>query len=141
LKQKIAVMGAVLALGAWQQLTPQTTRSVWEGIYSKAQAVKGAGLYAQECASCHGTSLTGGESAPPLAGGDFLSNWEGLTIGDLFERIRTTMPATRPGALNREINAAVLAYILEMNQYPSGAADLQQQTEFLKQIALDRKKQ
>ena len=100
-------MGAVLALGAWQQLTPQTTRSVWEGIYSKAQASRGAGLYAQECASCHGTMLTGGESAPPLAGGDFLSNWEGLTIGDLFERIRTTMPATRPGALNREINAAV----------------------------------
>jgi S-disulfanyl-L-cysteine oxidoreductase SoxD len=137
MKQQIALMGAVFALGAWQQLVPQTTRSVWEGIYTKAQAAKGAGLYAKECASCHGTSLTGGESAPPLAGGDFLSNWEGLTIGDLFERMRTTMPATRPGALNREINAA---FILEMNQYPPGEAELQQQTEFLKQIALDRKR-
>jgi hypothetical protein len=34
---------------------------------------------------------------PPLAAiaapdADFLSNWNGLTVGDLFERIRTTMP-------------------------------------------------
>ena len=124
----------VVVFGAWAQ-----TRSVWDGVYTKAQATKGSRLYAQECAACHGTSLTGGESAPPLAGGDFLSNWEGLTIGDLFERIRTTMPATRPGALNRETNAAILAYILEMNQYPSNDTELSQQTEFLKQIKLEAK--
>src|ERR1700676_3706232 len=80
-------------------LAAQTTRSVWDGVYTSAQAQRGAALYANNCASCHGTALGGGESAPPLTGGEFSSNWYGLTVGDLFERIRTTMPANRPGRL------------------------------------------
>ena len=35
------------------------------------------------------------ESPPPLAGGEFLSNWNGLTVGDLFERTRKTMPQSK----------------------------------------------
>src|SRR6185369_14585331 len=74
-------------------LAAQTTRSVWDGVYTSAQAERGAALYANNCASCHGSALGGGESAPPLTGGEFSSNWYGLTVGDLFERIRITMPA------------------------------------------------
>jgi len=57
-------------------------------------------LYGASCAKCHGDTLTGGEAAPPLTGGEFLANWNGLTVGDLFERIRISMPADRPGALS-----------------------------------------
>ena len=134
MSRRIAFVAALAGASlAWSQ----TTRSVWEGIYSKEQAAKGSGLYQQECAGCHGTSLTGGESAPPLMGGEFLSNWTGLSVGDLYERIRTTMPATRPGTLNRETNAAILAYILEVNQYPAGEAALPQQTEIVAGIEID----
>src|SRR2546426_4970955 len=49
-------------------------------------------IYRKECAACHGDMLTGGESAPPLTGAAFLANWSGLTMGDLFDRIRKTMP-------------------------------------------------
>ena len=35
--------------------------------------------------------------ATPLAGAEFMTNWNGLTLGDLFERIRTTMPLNYPG--------------------------------------------
>src|SRR5437764_5270693 len=84
-------------------------RSVWDGVYTQDQAARGAALYANECGSCHGTALLGGESAPPLTGGDFFSNWNGLTVGDLFDRIRVSMPASRPGKLNREQNADILA--------------------------------
>ena len=45
------------------------SRSVWDGVYTEEQARRGAALYGQECASCHGATLTGGESAPPLVGG------------------------------------------------------------------------
>src|ERR1700687_4687747 len=99
-------------------------RSVWDGVYTSEQAARGGALYANNCASCHGTSLTGGESAPPLTGGEFSSNWFGLTVGDLFERIRTTMPADRPGRINRQQNADILAYILSMNQFPDGRLEL-----------------
>jgi cytochrome c len=127
-----AVGAAVLGQG--------TTRSVWDGVYTQEQAGRGDKLYARECASCHGTSLTGGESAPPLAGGDFLSNWNGLTLGELFERIRTTMPGDRPGKLSRDTNVDILAYILSMNQFPAGKTELEKQTEALKLIRLEYKK-
>ncbi len=122
-------------------LGAQAARSVWEGVYTAAQASRGAAVYAEACAFCHGTALTGGESAPPLAGADFLSNWNGLTAGDLFDRIRTTMPADRPGKLNREQDADILAYILSMNQFPAGESELARQSEALKQIRLEPKPQ
>jgi mono/diheme cytochrome c family protein len=127
-----AVLG-VLALAA----IAQTTRSVWDGVYTKEQAKRGEAVYSTECASCHGLALNGGESAPPLTGGDFMSNWNGLTVGDLFDRIRTTMPADGPGRLNRDQNAAVLAHILSVNQFPAGSKELERQSEVLKQIRIE----
>src|SRR6185436_463883 len=57
----------------------QPTKSVWDAIYTEEQAKRGSPLYTQYCASCHGPELMGGEMAPPLASGDFLSGWDGLT--------------------------------------------------------------
>ena len=121
-------------------LAQTTSRTVWDGVYTTDQAARGAALYASQCASCHGTALTGGESAPPLAGADFFSNWNGLTVGDLFERIRVSMPADRPGKLSRDQDADILAYILSMNQFPSGKTELERQTEALKQIRIEPEK-
>ena len=126
----------LLCLALWAQ----ESSSVWNGVYTKEQASRGEAIYAAECARCHGTSLTGGESAPPLAGGDFLSNWNGLTVGDLFERIRTTMPADRPGSFGRESNVSALAYLLSMSQFPAGPTELPRQTEMLKQIRIEPKR-
>ena len=78
--------------------------------------------------------------SPALAGGEFLANWNGLTAGDLFERIRRTMPQNKPGRLSREVNADILAYMLAVNQFPSGSAELPSNTELLKQIRIDANK-
>ena len=136
----IRKLAALLALLAAVSLAQEGTRSVWDGVFTNEQAERGSGSYQQRCASCHGTSLTGGESAPPLTGGEFSSNWNGLTVGDLFERIRTTMPADRAGSLSRTQNADILAYILSVNQYPVGKNELATQTEMLKTIRLDPSK-
>jgi S-disulfanyl-L-cysteine oxidoreductase SoxD len=118
----------------------QPSRSVWDGVYTTEQAKRGATLYANQCASCHGTALNGGESAPPLTGGEFFSNWNGLTVGDLFERIRVSMPADNPGKLTREQDADILAFMLSMNQFPEGKAELEHRTEVLKQIRFEATK-
>jgi S-disulfanyl-L-cysteine oxidoreductase SoxD len=130
---KLVLISAVL-FGA---LIAQSSRSVWDGVYTAEQASRGAALYAGQCAGCHGTELTGGESAPPLAGGDFLSNWNGLTAGDLFDRIRTTMPASAPGRLTRDQNADILAFMFGKNGFPAGKAELERQSESLKQIRVE----
>jgi S-disulfanyl-L-cysteine oxidoreductase SoxD len=118
-------------------LLAQTTRSVWDGVYTGDQSRRGQEVYGKECASCHGSDLTGGESAPALAGPGFLSNWTTLTVGDLFERTRVSMPENDPGKLSRAQLADVIAYLLSANRFPEGKAELDKQTEVLKQIRID----
>jgi len=115
----------------------QTTRSVWDGVYTADQVKRGREVYAKECSSCHGSDLTGGESAPALAGPGFLSNWTGLTVGDLFERTRVSMPENDPGKVPRAQLADVIAYLLSANRFPEGKTELDKQTEALKQIRID----
>jgi mono/diheme cytochrome c family protein len=115
-------------------------QSVWDGVYTSEQGKRGQPLYNKYCASCHGEQLTGGEDSPPLTGGAFLANWNGLTVGDLFERIRISMPQNRPGRLTRQQNADILAYLLSANQFPAGEAELPAGTERLKQIRFESTK-
>jgi S-disulfanyl-L-cysteine oxidoreductase SoxD len=135
-KTKAALVGLPLAV----MLFGQTSRSVWDGVYTAAQAKRGEALYSMECAACHGLALNGGESAPPLVGGEFMSNWSGLTVGDLFDRIRTSMPADRPGHLTRQQDADILAEILQVNQFPAGATELDTHSEVLKEIRIEAQK-
>jgi mono/diheme cytochrome c family protein len=120
--------------------SPQSSRSIWDGVYSDEQAKRGRPLYDDHCASCHGAALEGGESAPALAGGDFLSGWDGLTVGDLFERIRTTMPQNKPRTLSREVNADIIAFIFSANQLPIGKTELPRAAEVLKEIRIQANK-
>jgi mono/diheme cytochrome c family protein len=116
------------------------TQSVWDGVYTPEQAKRGQPIYNKYCASCHGEQLTGGEDSPPLTGGAFLANWNGLTVGDLFERIRVSMPQDRPGRLTRQQNADILSFLLSANQFPIGTVELSSETEPLKQIRFEAKK-
>ena len=61
---------------------------------------------------------------PPLVGGAFTSNWNDLTVGDLFDRIRTTMPLDNPGRLSRTQTADVIAFVLKANNWPAGTTEL-----------------
>jgi mono/diheme cytochrome c family protein len=109
-------------------------RTVWDGVYNEAQAKRGEGIFLDACSNCHGRNLEGADMTPPLTGGAFTANWDGLTIGDLVERIRISMPLDRPGLLSRQENVDVVAYILRFNQFPSGKEELPRDVQVLKQI-------
>ena len=130
----------VSSFGVLRAQAPAESRSVWDGVYTEEQAKRGETVYGKECAACHGDLLTGGESAPPLAGGVFQANWNGLTLGDLFDRIRKTMPLSKPGRLTREQDADVLAFMLSVNKFPAGKTELYRQSEMLKTIRFEAKK-
>lgn len=109
-------------------------KTQWDGVYTEAQATRGDALYAQYCASCHGPDLAGGEMAPGLTGGEFTANWNDLSLGDLFERIRISMPQNAPGSLSRQQNADILAFMLRKMNMPIGQAELATGTDELKTI-------
>jgi S-disulfanyl-L-cysteine oxidoreductase SoxD len=98
--------------------------SVWDGIYTEQQAQRGNAAYHRYCASCHGPKLEGTSQAPPLVGSDFTADWDLTALGDIVDEIQISMPANRPGQLNETTNAAILAYILKSNEFPSGTKEL-----------------
>jgi cytochrome c len=135
MKKRYAVALLITAgLGA------QSTRSVWDGVYTDEQAKRGQPIYARACASCHSADLTGGESAPPLTGGQFMSNWDGLTADQLFKRIKDSMPQNAPGSLSGQENADILAYMFQVNGFPVGKMELAHQAEALTGIMLESQK-
>jgi mono/diheme cytochrome c family protein len=123
------LISALLAAGFVQ--AQDTTGSVLNGVYTEAQAKRGADGYAQSCASCHGHALGGVGEAPALEGLQFVSDFNGLSVGELFDRIRTTMPQSAPGSLSRTQYADILAFILKSNGYPAGSKELDHRSEYL----------
>jgi mono/diheme cytochrome c family protein len=114
--------------------------SVWAGVYTEAQSTRGKALYADTCASCHQADLSGGDIAPPLAGAMFNANWTGLTLADLFERVRVSMPQDNPGKLSRQQVADVLALMLDVGRFPAGGTELPSEQEALTQIKFEATK-
>ena len=134
MRTRVAIVAAMGLAGVG---VSQSQRSVWDGVFTSDQAKRGEARYAELCASCHGDMLEGGESSPPLAGGAFLANWNTLSVGDLFDRTRSTMPQNKPGSLSREANAEILAYVLSVNQFPAGKEALSPASEVLKGIKIE----
>jgi mono/diheme cytochrome c family protein len=103
-------------------------------VYTAEQAKRGEGLYTQHCAACHGGTLLGAEAAPALTGFEFGANWSGLTLGDLFERLRTSMPADDPGKVSAQQKADIVAHMLKVGGFPAGMTELPRDQHVLTQI-------
>ena len=111
-------------------------RTTWDSVYTAAQAAHGDTLYHATCTKCHGPTLGGGDDGGPLVGPNFLANWNGLAMDQLFDKIYTTMPSDKPKSLPRQDYADILAYMLSQNQFPAGAAVLSDSSELLRDIKI-----
>src|SRR5215467_6850813 len=122
MKKSIAILTVTgfMVSGLYATIGAQAAKSVKEGVYTAEQAKRGEALYKENCSACHGDNLEGSGPMPPLAGKDFLANWTGKTVGDLFEKTSTTMPATAPGSLTPEQAADVISFLLSKDAFPSG---------------------
>jgi mono/diheme cytochrome c family protein len=120
--------------------TPEPDRSVLEGVYTEEQSRRGQVVYTEACATCHAAALTGADVVPALVGPDFLGKWTGATAGELFERIRTTMPQTSPGSLSPQQYADVLALIFNKNRFPAGRKPLDGDYAALRMIRIETSK-
>jgi mono/diheme cytochrome c family protein len=118
------VLGLFVAVGACSVVTMTQDRGLTDGVYSDAQATRGSRVYRQACASCHARNLEGGEMGPGLTGGPFISPWAGESLAALMAYVQETMPQDNPGGLNEQDYSDVLAYMLKVNEFPSGDVDL-----------------
>lgn len=121
---KIALAAAALAtLAVGGALAQPSGRGLRDGLYSAAQARRGAALYAESCGQCHGADLAGSYDIPSLRG-QLIARWAGTPLAELSDYIQRAMPMYAPGTLGAEANADILAYLLQTNNYPAGAREL-----------------
>ena len=119
--------------------------SVWDGVFSEAQATRGRGVYNGACGLCHGRRLNGApddpdmRSTPPLARARFLREWEGRSLATLFEYTRLTMPEDNPTSLTDEEYVDVIAYMLSASGMPAGDDALSPDSRSLARIVLRRR--
>jgi len=127
----------LLWLGAAAAVGTAADTGIAGGLFTQVQAARGRVLYDQYCTACHGAKLEGNPGAP-LAGPAFLSRWaDGQhSLDDLFYIVRTLMPYNAPASLTRQQYADVTAYILSMNDYPAGEAELPPSAAALKKVTL-----
>ena len=62
--------------------------------------------------------------------------WEDRSQDELFTTIRTQMPTNAPNSLPTQSYLGILAYILEVNGFPSGADELRADPAALEQFLI-----
>jgi mono/diheme cytochrome c family protein len=121
----VAAISAAALLGTSTMPQAQDAmHSIWDGVYTSAQADKGKALFADNCAKCHGVTMEGNDEIPALKGSHFLADWESQTVADLIDRVHSTMPMDDPGKLSTPSATLVVTYLLQQNQMPAGSAEL-----------------
>lgn len=118
----------------------EQAKSVWDGVFTTAQAERGAEAYKTSCSECHGNDLAGDGFAPALTGSEFMGNWNDLSVGDLFERIRVSMPPSGPSTVTPAQKADIVAHLMNISKFPAGETELEAKAEVLKEIKIELKK-
>ena len=113
-----------VALATASLVTAQTAnprRTVWDGVYTEAQAARGTTAYGQSCAGCHALAT---EGKAPLVGDPFWKSFAQKNVGDLLEFVSTYMPNGNPGSLTEPTYRDIVALILKSNGFPAGTTEL-----------------
>ena len=124
----VAVAAVSHSAGA-QSAGPHATRSTSAGVYTDEQASRGRDLYAMQCKSCH--------TPASHTGVVFANSWDRRPLSDLYQFIVTRMPKNEPGSLQPDEYADVLAYLLKLNELPSGSEPLPADSVALKKIRIE----
>lgn len=112
---------ASVAAGLGTAQTGASRRTVWDGVYTEAQATRGTMAFGQSCAGCHALSA---EGKAPLVGDSFWKSFSQKTVADLLEYVSANMPNGAPGSLSANTYQDVVALLLKSNGFPGGTTDL-----------------
>ncbi len=107
------------------------------GFFTEEQATRGGAVYGERCASCHGEDLMGTGFAPPLDE-TFMGYWVDRNVGELFVRVKETMPADSPASLSDDVYADLVAFLLRANGHPVGQQPLSSDPVELEQFVIPR---
>jgi mono/diheme cytochrome c family protein len=117
------VATATASLGTAQTSPPR--RTVWDGVYTEAQAARGMMAFGQSCSGCHALAA---EGKAPLVGEPFWKSFAQKTVDELLQYVSANMPNGTPGSLNESTYADIVALLLKSNGFPAGTTELRRNT-------------
>jgi mono/diheme cytochrome c family protein len=100
-------------------------RTVWDGVYTEAQATRGTTAFGQSCGGCHALAA---EGKAPLVGDAFWKSFAQKNVGDVLEFVSAYMPNGAPGSLSKGAYEDIVALMLKSNGFPAGATELKPDT-------------
>ena len=123
----LLIMALLMTSAGSVLLNAQTAdvRTVWDGVYTDAQAARGTPAFSQSCSNCHTLASQG---KGPLTGEKFWEGFSQRTVGDLLTFVRTNMPNGNGGSLPASTYNDLVALILKSNGFPGGMVELAPET-------------
>jgi ubiquinol-cytochrome c reductase cytochrome c subunit len=130
----LLVIGLLATGGAYALFTTSATAETSSQVSSMVS--EGQKLLAANCAGCHGDKAEGGNAGPTLSGPDFTNGYKDGNASALYNKISMDMPSSAPGSLTPEQYADVMAYVLNVNKYPAGQAEIPKDGAGLKTVKM-----
>ena len=100
-------------------------RTVWDGVYTDAQAARATPIFGQSCSNCHTLTTQGNR---PVSGDKFWETFTQKTVGDLLTFVKTNMPNGNGGSLPAATYNDLVALILKSNGFPAGTTEVVPET-------------
>ena len=110
--------GTTLALtvsaAALHGQTPQKTTN--GAVYTAAQVARGETVFGEKCTACHDPAR--------FTGAPFFEAFDGKALKEFWDIASGTMPEDNPGSLKPQEYGDIIAYVLKLNAFPAGEAEL-----------------
>jgi mono/diheme cytochrome c family protein len=117
----VLFLGSLTSAVIAAQTAKPTGPTVWDGVFTDAQADRAAAIFSQNCERCHTLSAQG---TRPLSGEKFWEGYTQKTVGDLLNFVKTNMPNGQGGSLPAPTYNDLVALILKSNGFPAGKSEV-----------------
>src|SRR4026208_2048594 len=112
----------LFSVSLWLLSGSVLAKTVWDGVYTEAQAERGQTAYLQFCVRCHKPDLMGIDGA--MKGDFFMERRREDNLETLFLDMKAFMPRNNPGGLPEQIYVDIISYLLQNNGMPAGSTEL-----------------
>lgn len=127
-----AGMALAVSFGATVMNGQTPSKTTNSGVYTAAQAERGKKVFEAKCTACHDTARFTGDT--------FLDPWAGKPLKDVWDIASGTMPEDNPGSLPQQDYGDIIAYLLHLNAFPAGEAELKGDANAMAAIKIEKKK-
>jgi hypothetical protein len=99
-------------------------RTVWNGVYTDAQAERARVTFDSICTQCHTLAPGGATRGGAVSGDKFMAAFTQKSVGDLLEYVSKNMPNGNGGSLSASTYNDLVALILRANGFPTGTTEV-----------------